>query len=184
MGFTLELEMKKQLAVFDFDKTISGFLVDQEGEILAHDVIFTDGQLPSDFKEMVGDWEAVRKYKIKTLNSRNLTKDQVWDILGQLLGRTRTLIDGMDKVIEYLSKDHDIILLSGCSNILLKCLPEKWRFKKTANCPLKKCLEQTAHLVDIICARDKFSWTTSRTKTTKKFPILEMESMIFVRLPS
>ena len=94
--------MKKQLAVFDFDKTISGFLVDQEGEILAHDVIFTDGQLPLDFKEMVGDWEALRKYKMKTLNSRNLTKDQVWDILGQLLERTRTLIEGMDKVIEYL----------------------------------------------------------------------------------
>ena len=108
LSFTLELEMKKQLAVFDFDKTISGFLVDQEGEIQAHDVIFTDGQLPSDFKEMVGDWEAVRKYKMKTLNSRNLTKDQVWDILGQLLERTRTLIDGMDKVIEYLYKVRNV----------------------------------------------------------------------------
>ena len=94
--------MKKQLAVFDFDKTISGFLVDQEGEIQAHDVIFTNGQLPSDFKEMVGDWEAVRRYKMKTLNSRKLTKDQVWDILRQLLKRTRNLIEGMDKVIEYL----------------------------------------------------------------------------------
>ena len=104
--------MKKQLAVFDFDKTISGFLVDQEGEIQAHDVIFTDGQLPSDFKEMFGDShdnrQAVRKYKMKTLNSRNLTKDQVWDILGQLLEHTRILIEGMDKVIEYLYKVRNV----------------------------------------------------------------------------
>ena len=98
--------MKKQLAVFDFDRTICGYFADQEGEIQAHDVIFADGQIPSGFKEMFGDShynrQAVRKYKMKTLNSRNLTKDQVWDILGQLLERTRILIEGMDKVIEYL----------------------------------------------------------------------------------
>ena len=94
--------MKKRLAVFDFDKTIAGFSVDKDGEIEAHKILFADGQIPSDFKDLVGDWDAVRSYKIKSLNERNLTKDQVWNILEQIDEESRVLIEGMDKVLEYL----------------------------------------------------------------------------------
>jgi len=104
--------MKKRLAVFDFDKTIAGFSVDKDGEIEAHKFLFADQHIPSDFKDLVGDWDAVRSYKIKTLNERNLTKDQVWNILEQIDMESRALIEGMDEVLEYLYEDHDIVLLS------------------------------------------------------------------------
>ena len=94
--------MKKRLAVFDFDKTIAGFSVDKDGEIEANKIIFADGQIPSDFKDLGTDWDAVRSYKIKTLNERNLTKDQVWNIFEQIDEESRALIEGMDKVLKYL----------------------------------------------------------------------------------
>ena len=103
--------MKKRLAVFDFDKTICGFSVDLAGEIETHDIIFADGQIPPDFKELKSWTERIR-YKIKTLNARNLNKDQVMAIFKQLCERNRTLVEGMQQVIEYLHQDHDIILLS------------------------------------------------------------------------
>ena len=97
--------MKKRLAVFDFDKTIADFSVDIDGEIEAHKILFADGQIPSDFKDLKTDLNAgnaVRSYKIKTLNERNLTKDRVWNILEQIDKESRALIEGMDKVLEYL----------------------------------------------------------------------------------
>jgi len=102
--------MKKRLAVFDFDKTIAGFSVDKDGEIEANKFLFADGQIPSDFKEIGTDWDAVRSYKIKTLNERNLTKEQVWNILEQINDYSRALIEGMDKVLEYLYKVRNELL--------------------------------------------------------------------------
>merc|ERR1712004_628306 len=85
LTFTSKLKMKKRLADFS---------VDIDGEIEAHKILFADGQIPSDFKDLKTDLNAgnaVRSYKIKTLNERNLTQD---------------------KVLKYLYEDHDIILLS------------------------------------------------------------------------
>ena len=39
---------------------------------------------------------------IKVLNERNLSKDEVWNIHVKISEKEETLIEGMDKVVEFL----------------------------------------------------------------------------------
>merc|ERR1712029_1255747 len=188
---------KKRLAVFDFDKTIADFSVDIDGEIEAHKILFADGQIPSDFKDLKTDLNAgnaVRSYKIKTLNERNLTKDQVWNIFEQIDEESRALIEGMDKVLKYLYEDHDIILLSDNDTLtpsvflsrygLLKYFSDlsarKMTIAQDGQLSFEDIPRTSSHLVVGIYARDKYFWIISRTKTMKKCHILVMEEMIIV----
>ena len=115
--------MKKHLAVFDFDDTLVTYLysITSDENIEANKAIFADrNQIPSDFVYTLGKWNLMRTLKINTLNARNLTKNQVWDINQKICEGTRVLIEGMEEVIKFLHEDHDIIMLSDNDTLVLK----------------------------------------------------------------
>ena len=115
--------MKKHLAVFDFDDTLVTYLysITSDENIEANKAIFADrNQIPSDFVYTLGKWNLMRTLKINTLNARNLTKNQVWDINQKICEETRVLIEGMEEVIKFLHEDHDIIMLSDNDTLVLK----------------------------------------------------------------
>merc|ERR1712018_699650 len=109
------LKMKDKLAVFDLD----GTLVNHFDLPEAHKVLYSDGKLPDFWNAFLNEWEGLRWHKIQVLNDRHLTRNQVWKILEELSEHNEALIDGMDKVVKFLAKDHDIILLSD--NDTLNC---------------------------------------------------------------
>ena len=120
---SLVFNMKKHLAVFDFDDTLVTYLysITSDENIEANKAIFADrNQIPSDFVYTLGKWNLMRTLKINTLNARNLTKNQVWDINQKICEGTRVLIEGMEEVIKFLHEDHDIIMLSDNDTLVLK----------------------------------------------------------------
>lgn len=120
---SLVFNMKKHLAVFDFDDTLVTYLysITSDENIEANKAIFADrNQIPSDFVYTLGKWNLMRTLKINTLNARNLTKNQVWDINQKICEETRVLIEGMEEVIKFLHEDHDIIMLSDNDTLVLK----------------------------------------------------------------
>ena len=115
--------MKKHLAVFDFDDTLVTYLysITSDENIEVNKAIFADrNQVPPDFVYTLGKWNLLRTLKINTLNARNLTKNQVWDINKRICEGSRVLIEGMEEVIKFLHEDHDIIMLSDNDTLVLK----------------------------------------------------------------
>ena len=90
--------MKRQLAVFDLDETLTA----HNGSHDAFKVVYADGILPDNFAEISSNLDKLKKHMIKVLNERNLSKDEVWNIHVQISEKEETLIEGMDKVVEFL----------------------------------------------------------------------------------
>ena len=98
LSVTKVLKMKRHLAVFDLDET----LTTQNGSLEAFKVVYADGILPANFAEIFSNLDKLKKHMIAILNERNLSKDEVWDIHVKISQNEETLIEGMDKVVEFL----------------------------------------------------------------------------------
>ena len=98
LSVTKVLKMKRHLAVFDLDET----LTTHNGSHEAFKVVYADGILPANFAEIFSNLDKLKKHMIAILNERNLSKDEVWDIHVKISQNEETLIEGMDKVVEFL----------------------------------------------------------------------------------
>ena len=115
--------MKNKLAVFDFDMTIKQFAPGFTCQGLSN--LFPNQKIPSEILDIKKEmrWDDFSKYLIEKINQQlKMTKKDIIDSVAN----DGELITGMDKLIKFLSKDHDIIIISGCNVEFIKIFLENY----------------------------------------------------------
>jgi pyridoxal phosphate phosphatase PHOSPHO2 len=107
--------MKTKLAIFDFDSTVKKTTMEGNGLIvLLPDQKFTQEM---DQCKLNHDWDGLRISIANELNSLNQWSKQ--DIV-DAISKEGQLIQHIEKTIKFLSKDHDIIIISGALDEFVK----------------------------------------------------------------
>ena len=108
--------MKKQLAIFDFDFTLKKFDAGFSGGGFVK--LFPNQEFPPEVLKVKKElkWDQFSKFLIDKVNELDINKQKVIDVIAN----DGELVDGMDDLIKFLSKDHDIIVISGSNEEVIK----------------------------------------------------------------